>query len=75
MSEPWHDVEWAAAYLGVSHKSIRRHAAQLGGVKLGARLLFRASEIDRFLESSSLRPQQGARARSAKGGAEGLRAL
>jgi hypothetical protein len=59
MNEPWLDVDQAAAYVGVSSKTIRRHAAQLGGVPLGARLLFRATRIDRFLESQSLSPRNG----------------
>ena len=67
MSEPWRDVEWTAEYLGVSTKTVRRRAAQLGGVKFGTRLLFRASSIDRFLEAQSLQPRRG------KGGGNGLR--
>jgi len=59
MSEPWRDVEWTAEYLGVSTKTVRRRAAQLGGVKFGTRLLFRATLIDEFLESRSLRPRRG----------------
>jgi hypothetical protein len=42
MTEPWHDVEWVAAYLGVSTKSVRRRAVDLGAKRLGNRLLFRA---------------------------------
>jgi excisionase family DNA binding protein len=67
MSEPWLSVEDAARYLGVSAKSVRRRAAQLGAVKFGTRLLFRASSIDRFLEAQSLQPRRG------KGGGNGLR--
>jgi len=59
MSEPWRDVPWVADYLGVSTKTIRRHAAQLGGVKFGTRLLFRASSIDAYLETQSLKPRRG----------------
>lgn len=59
MSEPWLSVDRAAGYLGVSTKTVRRHAAQLGAVKFGSRLLFKASEIDRFLESQSLHPRRG----------------
>lgn len=70
MSETWRDVEWTAGYLGVSEKTVRRHAAQLGGVKFGTRLLFRASSIDTFLESQSLRPRRGR-----GGGRKPLRAL
>ena len=66
MSEPWRDVEWTAEYLGVSTKTVRRRAVQLGGVKFGSRLLFRASEIDEFLESQSLRPRR-------RGGGRALR--
>jgi excisionase family DNA binding protein len=69
MSEPWHDVEWTARYVGVSTKTIRRRAAELGGVKFGARLLFRASDVDAFLQSQSLRP------RRPRGGVKPLRAV
>ena len=67
MSEPWRGVEWTAEYLGVSTKTVRRRAAELGGVKFGTRLLFRATLIDRYLESKSLRPRRG------KGGGHTLR--
>ena len=49
MSEPWLDVEQTARYLSVSTKTVRRHAAKLGGRKLGGRLLFRADLIDQGL--------------------------
>ncbi len=58
MSEPWHDVGWVAGYLAVSTKTVRRHALELGGVRFGTRLLFRASLIDRFLETQSLSPRR-----------------
>jgi len=66
MSEPWLSVEDAARYLGVSAKSVRRRAAQLGAVKFGTRLLFRASSIDAYLETQSLRPRR-------RGGGRALR--
>jgi excisionase family DNA binding protein len=59
MSEPWLDVDQAAEYLGVSTKTVRRYAAQLGARHLGARLLFRPSLIDRFLETQALSPRRG----------------
>jgi excisionase family DNA binding protein len=61
MSEPWIGVEEAARYVGVSTKTIRRHALRMGATKLGTRLLFRVSAIDRFLESQSLLPRRGTR--------------
>jgi hypothetical protein len=63
VTEPWHDVEWVADYLGVSSKTVRRRAADLGAKRLGSRLLFRASGIDRFLESQSLGPRRARRER------------
>jgi excisionase family DNA binding protein len=58
VTEPWLSVDDAAAYLSVSTKSVRRRAAELGGVRFGNRLLFRASAIDRFLETQSLGPRR-----------------
>lgn len=57
MTEPWRGVPWVTKYLdNVSEKFVYRHAAELGGVKVGGRLMFRASEIDRFLEGNRLLP-------------------
>jgi len=54
MSAHLWDVCQTAGYLGVSEKTVRRHAAQLGGVKLGALLRFHRSDIDRYLEGRRL---------------------
>lgn len=57
MTEPWRGVPWVVQYLdNVSAKWVYRHAAELGGVEAGGRLMFRASEIDHFLESNRLLP-------------------
>ena len=58
MSEPWMGVDETARDLGVSNKTVRRHALDLRGVRFGSRLLFRASAIDKFLESQSLSPRR-----------------
>jgi hypothetical protein len=50
--EPWMTVEDAADYLCCSIKTIYRHAAALGGRKLGNQWLFKASIIDGRLKAA-----------------------
>jgi hypothetical protein len=75
MSEPWMSVDEAAAHCRVSPRSIRRHAARLGGVRLGGRLLFRADRIDAALEDNALagRRRTGTALKSIKPGANRAR--
>jgi excisionase family DNA binding protein len=52
-------VAEVAGYLGVSEKTVRRRAAELGGTKIGSALRFRRVEIDVFLEKHRLdRPRR-----------------
>jgi len=67
MSERFRSVPEQAAWLRVSEKTVRRRAAQLGGVLVGTRLVFPESSTLQFLESQSLRPRRG------KGGGRKLR--
>jgi len=59
MSERFRSVPEQAAWLRVSEKTVRRRAAQLGGVLVGTRLVFPESSTIQFLESQSLRPRRG----------------
>ena len=57
--DPWRSVPWVADYLTCSTRDVYRRAAELGGVKYGARLLFKASEIDRRMDQLRLdRPRR-----------------
>jgi excisionase family DNA binding protein len=48
------DVDQVAALLCCSRKSVYRRARQLGGLKLGSRLRFRAEDVSAYLESLRL---------------------
>lgn len=62
VTEAWLSVDQAADYLGVSAKTVRRKAADLGGVRFGSQLRFKASAIDAYLlERCSLGPRRKAR--------------
>ncbi len=53
------DVE-AAKYLGISAGTLRRHRWQRTGppyVKLGARVIYDQAELDRWIESNTVRPE------------------
>jgi len=52
--ERWLSPREVAEYLGCSERSVRRHAAEWGGRKVGGLLRFKASEIDRRLNESRL---------------------
>jgi hypothetical protein len=57
MSE-WHGVPWVCEYLDdVSPTFVYRHAAQMGAVKAGGKLLFRQSDVDRWLSNQRLLPE------------------
>jgi excisionase family DNA binding protein len=59
MTERLWTVDETAAYLGVSTKFCRRHAVELGAMKVGSHLRFRPSSVERYLESRSLSPRRG----------------
>ena len=50
--EPWQDVKWLAGYLGYSRFTIYQLAAKkkIPHRKLPGKLVFRKSEIDRWLD-------------------------
>ena len=54
MTPPLDDVRDVAAYLRVSEKFVRRHALELGGVKVGPFLRFDRAEVARYLEGRRL---------------------
>jgi excisionase family DNA binding protein len=54
MSDRLIDVPGVAAYLDVSEKFVRRHALELGAVKVGSHLRFRRADIDHYLEVNRL---------------------
>jgi excisionase family DNA binding protein len=56
------DVPGVAAYLDVSQKFVRRHALELGGVKVGSHLRFRPADIDRYLQDNRLEGRVASRA-------------
>jgi hypothetical protein len=58
VSEPWASIADVAQHTGLSEKSIRRRAAELGAIRYAGRLRFMLSEVDRVLEQSSLRPRR-----------------
>lgn len=55
------DARGAMAYLGVSRTFLTDHLAALGGIKMGdgpkARLRFRRSSLDAFLDRHQARPE------------------
>lgn len=61
MSDRLLDVAAVAEFLGVSQKFIRRHAAELGGVKVGSHLRFRRADVDHYLEVNRLGATKGVR--------------
>lgn len=62
MSEVFRDVPGQATWLKISEKSVRRHAARMGAVKVGSRLLFPESATLHWLESQGLGPRRRVRA-------------
>ncbi len=59
-SEGYFNVDEVAEYLRISSRQVYRIEAKLGGIKLGGRLLFKASEIDRRIDQLRLdRPRRG----------------
>lgn len=44
-----------AVYLNVSEKTVRRFAADMGAVRVGGQLRFSLDELDRYLNSRSLK--------------------
>jgi len=59
MTERFRDVREQAHWLRLSEKSVRRHAAVLGAVKLGGRLLFPEAATLRYVEAQTLGPRRG----------------
>ena len=59
MSERFRDVPEQASWLKISEKSVRRHAAHMGAVKVGSRLLFPESRTLAWLEGQGLGPRRG----------------
>jgi len=59
MSERFRDVREEAQWLRLSEKTVRRHAAVLGAVKLGGRLLFPEEATLRYVEAQTLGPRRG----------------
>lgn len=53
------DVPAVAAYLDVSSKFVRRHALDLGGVKVGSHLRFSRGDVDRYLQANRLDAKGG----------------
>jgi len=58
MTERFRDVREQAHWLRLSEKSVRRHAAVLGAVKLGGRLLFPEEATLRYVEAQTLGPRR-----------------
>jgi excisionase family DNA binding protein len=56
MSDHLLDVPGVAAYLDVSEKFVRRHALELGAIKIGSHLRFTRADVDRYLEKHRLAP-------------------
>jgi len=71
MSDHLLDVGAVAEYLGVSTKFVRRHALELGGVKVGSNLRFRRADVDSYLQSNRLAPRRGALKFAGEGGGRG----
>jgi hypothetical protein len=61
MSETFRTVSEQAEWLRLSEKTCRRHAAAMGAVRAGTRLLFPESTSLAWLESRSLRPRSANR--------------
>jgi hypothetical protein len=61
VSERFRPVAEQAEWLLVSEKTVRRHAAAMGGVKAAGRLLFPESKTLAYLETQSLGPRKGVR--------------
>ncbi len=59
MTERFRDVREEAQWLRLSEKTVRRHAAVLGAVKLGGRLLFPEEATLRYVEAQTLGPRRG----------------
>lgn len=68
MSEVFRSVREQAAWLRISEKSCRRHAAAMGASYLGSRLVFPESQTLKWLEQHRLVARRG-------GGKEALRAI
>jgi excisionase family DNA binding protein len=51
------DVRKTAERLDVSEKFVRRHAMELGAVRVGRLLRFRPSEVERYIRGQRLGPK------------------
>jgi len=67
--EPLRGVAWAAKRLGLGESAVRRlvHRDGIPYLRLGHRILFRATSLDRFIESreigGDIQPRRGRRRR------------
>lgn len=57
MSDRLETVKDVAERLAVSEKFVRRHALDLGAVRVGSHLRFTRSGVDAYLASRSLSPK------------------
>lgn len=58
MSERWVGLTEVAEHTALSERTIRRHAALLGGCKFGGSLRFRLSVVDAAIEAGALDPRR-----------------
>lgn len=83
MTDRLWSVGETARHLAVSERFVRRHAVELGGLKVGGLLRFRLAEVEAYLEGRRLdgralrraEPRRtGVRRGTIGGGPKGLRA-